>query len=175
MGFFDKGIHQTPQDNFMKRMLLIISGFLAVGFGFAGVFLPVLPTTPFLLLAAYCFARSSDRFYSWLISNRICGEYIRNYRAGRGMTLPHKIFVLALLWSLISYSAFLAVKLPWVRILLIIIAAGVTIHILMIRTYRPGKSRTCGIDGPDNAAAVPGHDCFDSVEKPLKPMDTGAS
>ncbi len=116
---------------------MIIAGLTSVGLGFIGVFLPILPTTPFLLLAAWCFAKSSQRFYIWLLTNRICGEYIRNYHEGRGMTLPHKVIVLILLWGVISYSAFVAVSIVWVRILLMIIAASVTTHILMIRTYRP--------------------------------------
>jgi uncharacterized protein len=125
----------------MKRLLLIITGLTSVGLGFIGVFLPILPTTPFLLLAAYCFAKSSQRFYTWLLTNRICGEYIRNYHEGRGMTLPHKIVVLIFLWSVISYSAFIVVSLVWVRILLMVIALSVTTHILMIRTYRPDKNK----------------------------------
>jgi len=70
-----------------------------------GLFLPVLPTTPFLLLAAVCYARSSERFYHWLMTNRWFGEYIRNYREGRGIPLKQKVLTISLLWVTIGYAA----------------------------------------------------------------------
>jgi hypothetical protein len=98
--------------------------------------LPVLPTTPFLLLASYLFARSSPRFNEWLLSNRLFGTYIRNYREGKGITLLHKITALAFLWLTIAYAAYV-VPTWWVRVLLAAIALGVTIHLLRAKTYRP--------------------------------------
>ena len=102
--------------------------------------LPILPTTPFLLLAAYCYARSSEPFYDWLLTNRLFGEYLRNYRAGRGITLRHKVFTLALLWLTIGYSACIAVSIWWVRLMLFGIAIAVTIHVAMIKTLRKQTS-----------------------------------
>ncbi len=119
------------------RVLLVAAGTLSVALGTLGIFLPVLPTTPFLLLAAYCYARSSRRFYDWLLNNRWFGDYIRNYREGRGVTVRHKAIALALLWATISYSALFAVQIPWVRLMLWGIAVAVTIHLLWIKTYRP--------------------------------------
>jgi len=78
------------------RYLLIISGTIFLGFGIIGIFLPILPTTPFLLLAAACYARSSKRFYNWLMNNRWFGNYIKNYRDGRGVPLKFKIFTIFL-------------------------------------------------------------------------------
>lgn len=120
----------------IKRNLLIISGTLSVGLGILGMFLPLLPTTPFLLLACYCYARSSRRFYNWLINNRWCGEYIRNYQEGKGITLKHKVLGIILLWLTISYSIWL-VSAWWVRLLLLGIATGVSGHLLRLRTFRP--------------------------------------
>ncbi len=119
-----------------QKTLLIISGTLSVGLGVLGMFLPLLPTTPFLLLAAYCYARSSPRFYNWLISNRWCGEYIRNYREGKGITRKHKMLAIILLWLTISYSIWV-ISAWWVRLLLLGIAVSVSIHLLRLRTFRP--------------------------------------
>ena len=69
------------------RYLLIISGTIFLGFGIVGIFLPILPTTPFLLLSAACYARSSQRFYYWLMNNKWFGNYIKNYNEGRGVPL----------------------------------------------------------------------------------------
>ena len=109
------------------------AGFLFFGLGVVGVFVPLLPTTPFLLLAAACFARSSERFYRWLLGNRWFGAYVRNYREGRGVPAKVKIFSIALLWIAISSSAAFVVSNLVVRIVLVVIAVGVTVHIVSIR------------------------------------------
>lgn len=124
----------------IKKYLLIASGTVAMVFGVLGMFLPVLPTTPFLLLAAACYSRSSDRFYQWLIQNRYFGEYIRNYREGRGMLLSQKILTLALLWISIGATVYFALPHLWQKILVIAIASAVTIHLARIKRYRPDQS-----------------------------------
>lgn len=124
--------------NQLKRGLLIAAGTLSVALGVIGMILPVLPTTPFLLLAAYCYARSSQRFYDWLMTNRWFGEYIRNYREGRGIPLRHKIVSISLLWLTIGYSALFVVPIWWVRILLFGIAIAVTTHLVRVKTLREG-------------------------------------
>lgn len=100
------------------------------------MFIPLLPTTPFLLLAAFCFARSSKSAHEWLLTNRWCGDYIKNYREKRGMQLKHKIISLSLLWGTIGYSFFIAEGNIMLRLLLVIIAAGVTTHIIFMPTFR---------------------------------------
>lgn len=122
--------------NPLTKGILIGIGVLCVGIGILGIFLPVLPTTPFLLLAAASFIRSSDRFYHRLINNRYLGAYIRNYREKRGMTLKLKLFSITLLWLTILYSAFFAVDTLWISIVLLAIAVTVTTHILMLRTLK---------------------------------------
>ena len=119
------------------RILLTTLGILFVGIGIFGVFLPVLPTTPFLLLAAACFARSSQRFYDWLLNNRWFGNYIRNYRDGKGLPLKQKAIIIILLWVAIGFSATFTVHALWVKIVLILIAIGVSMHILSLRTLKP--------------------------------------
>ncbi len=120
----------------IRRLILIACGMVCVAVGVIGIFVPLLPTTSPLLLAAFCFARSSPRFYHWLLHNRVFGSYIKNYREGRGMPLRSKVVTLGLLWLTIGFSIIYIA--PWrIKLLLLIIAIGVTTHILWIKTYRP--------------------------------------
>jgi len=116
----------------LARFLLVGGGTISVALGIAGVFLPLLPTTPFLLLAAALYSRSSERFHTWLLSNRWFGEYIRRYSERRSMTRRHKGFTLALLWTVLGVSAAFIVSDWWARLLLGIVAVGVTVHLLWI-------------------------------------------
>ena len=118
------------------RILLIIAGTLSVGLGILGVFVPVLPTTPFLLLAAACYARSSQRLYGWLLNNKWFGNYIRSYLERRGIPLKMKALTLTLLWITIGSSVAFAVQSFVVRLILVLIAVGVSLHILCIRTLK---------------------------------------
>ncbi len=117
----------------VKRRLLIGAGALSTGLGVIGIFVPILPTTPFLLLAAACYMRSSERFYRWLVTNRVFGAYIRNYIEGRGMPVRIKIFIILLLWLTIGLTIAFGVQNMVVRIVLICVAIGVTVHIALIR------------------------------------------
>ena len=114
------------------RWTLLISGFLAMALGVIGIFLPVLPTVPFLLLALACFARSSERFYIWLLDHAHFGPIIRPYINGQGMKCVSKVKAIALVWASISLSAFYLVELDWVRWLLLLIACGVTLYLLKL-------------------------------------------
>ena len=118
------------------RGLLITAGTFFVGLGVLGIFLPLLPTTPFLLLAAACYVRSSKRFYNWLLNNKWFGNYIKNYQEKKGVPLKVKLSSLSLLWITILFSAVFVVDIFFVRIILILIATCVTIHILYIRTLK---------------------------------------
>ncbi len=120
------------------RWLLVAAGFFFVGLGVVGAFLPLLPTTPFLLLAAACFARSSERFYRWLLGNRWFGVYLRDYREGRGIPVRIKVVTIGALWVVIGLSAAFAVSSLIVRVILLLIAAAVTAHILSIKPKRGG-------------------------------------
>jgi len=81
----------------LVRVVLIVAGTFSIALGILGIFVPVLPTTPFLLLAAACYARSSQRFYDWLLNNKYFGNYIRNYRERKAIPLKGKVLALALL------------------------------------------------------------------------------
>ena len=117
----------------LSKMVFIAAGTLSVGLGVAGILLPLMPTTPFLLLAAFFYSRSSDRFYQWLITNRWFGDYIRDYREGRGIRRRHKITAITTLWAAILFSTWL-VSLWWVGVILFIIASCVTTHLLWMKT-----------------------------------------
>ena len=119
----------------LKRQLLITAGTLSLAVGIIGIAVPVLPTTPFLLLAAGCYLRSSPRFYNWLMTNRLFGAYIRNYIEGRGIPVKVKLFIIILLWAAIGVSIWLTANLT-VTLILLIIATGVTLHIIFIRVKR---------------------------------------
>ena len=109
---------------------------MSTGLGIIGVFIPILPTTPFLLLAAACYMRSSERFYRWLISNRIFGAYVSGYIEGRGMPVRIKILTILLLWLTIGLTVTFGVQNMIIRIVLICVAIGVTTHIILIRKKR---------------------------------------
>jgi uncharacterized membrane protein YbaN (DUF454 family) len=116
------------------RNLLITAGTLAAFMGILGIFLPVLPTTPFLLLAAFCYVRSSPKLYQMLLNNKICGLYLKNYLEQKGMILRYKILTLAFLWIVMGITIVFATESRILRIILGLVASGVTIHILTIRT-----------------------------------------
>jgi uncharacterized membrane protein YbaN (DUF454 family) len=120
----------------LKRRLFIIAGTISIGIGVIGIIVPVLPTTPFLLLAAICYMRGSRRLYNALLCNRFIGSYVRNYLEGRGMSLKVKFWTLSLLWIAIGCTATLATNNLIIRILLLAVLIGVTIHILLIRSPR---------------------------------------
>jgi len=112
---------------------LIIIGFFFVGIGVIGIFLPLLPTTPFFLLAAICFARSSERFHKWLLNHRLFGKYVKGYQGKEKIPAKIKIFTICLLWVTIVLSGFILFRELYIRVILFIIAIVVTIHILNIQ------------------------------------------
>ncbi len=118
------------------KILYVTLGSIALGLGVLGIFLPVLPTTPFLLLAAALWCKGSPRLYEWLLNSKHLGTYIRNFRETRAIPLRAKIVSVTMLWTTILLSAFLAVHVWWLRILLFCIAAAVTRHILSFETLK---------------------------------------
>jgi uncharacterized membrane protein YbaN (DUF454 family) len=131
--------NHAPAIQSWLRILLVITGTVCVGLGIVGIFVPVLPTTPFLLLAAVCYARSSQRFHGWLLNNKLFGSYIRNYLEKKGITLRAKIITLSLLWITIGASVAFAVETLALKLILVIIATGVSIHVLSLRTLKHEK------------------------------------
>ena len=126
----------VPTADKLKRRIFVIAGSIALVIGITGIVVPILPTTPFLLLAAFCYMRGSQRLYNALLCNRFVGNYIRNYLEGKGMFLKMKIWTLSLLWLTIVLTAILVTESLIIRIILAIVLIGVTIHILKITTAR---------------------------------------
>jgi len=115
------------------RFALLVVGWLCVALGVIGIFLPVLPTTPFLLLAAACFVRSSKRFYLWLVLHPRLGPWVRDYLDGQGIPRRAKGYALGLMWLSIALSCYL-VPLPWARAFMLTSAVLVSIYILRQKT-----------------------------------------
>lgn len=118
------------------RYLLLAIGWLSVALGVVGIFLPLLPTTPFLLLAAACFARSSPRFHHWLVHHPKLGPWIHGYLSGEGIPLKAKVYAIALMWGSIGLSCYL-VPLPWARAFMLASALFVSLYILKQKTLPP--------------------------------------
>lgn len=129
-----------PHENNVVRWIFAASGLILVGIGIVGMFLPLLPTTIFFILAAWCFARSSQKFYHWIHHNRLFGKYISDYSSGRGMSVKSKIFSIAFLWAGILASYIFLTENIYVRILLLVIAVGVTWHLIAIKTAKEEAS-----------------------------------
>jgi len=120
-------------ENHVKKTLYNIAGTIALLAGVLGIFLPLLPTTPFLLLASACYLRGSRRMHQWLMNQRHLGSYLRSYQEGRGIPLRAKITALALMWPSLAFSMWF-VPLPWVRPLLLLPGIFVTIYLLRMPT-----------------------------------------
>jgi len=118
----------------VKRTILLSVGFCSLGLGVIGVFIPLLPTTPFLLLSASCFLKSSARLYRRLIGHKVLGKYIENYLNHRAVSLRSKLVSVSLLWVTIGSTIVFFVDTWSVRCILGLVAIGVTIHLLRLRT-----------------------------------------
>jgi uncharacterized membrane protein YbaN (DUF454 family) len=126
----------------LVRGILLVGGTISLVLGAIGLFLPILPTTPFLLLAAACYLRSSERMHKWLINNRWFGEYIRNYQEGRGVSMKVKLFTVVFLWVVILYSTLFVVdEILIAQIVLLAIAVGVSIHMFRLPTFKKQNQR----------------------------------
>lgn len=118
------------------KTLCIILGTISLGLGILGIFLPLLPTTPFLLLTAALYCKSSPRLYQWLLNHKYFGTYIRNYRENKAIPLQAKIVSLSLMWGTMLYCILFLIPFVWVKIILFLVSTGVTYHILSFKTLK---------------------------------------
>ena len=118
----------------LKRVFFVVAGSIFLGLGAIGILIPILPTTPFLLLSAACYYKGSERLHQWMLNNRWFGSYLRNYEEGKGIQLRTKALIVSLLWITIGYSAVFVVNVLLLRIVLLGIAVAVSVHVLMLPT-----------------------------------------
>ena len=118
--------------SYVTRMILIAIGWLSIVAGVIGLFLPLVPTVPLLLLAAACFARSSERFHRWLVEHDHLGPLVRDYLQGGGIPLRAKVTAIGMVWVSVPISAFFFVSILWVRVMLMVIATGITLYLLSL-------------------------------------------
>ncbi len=118
-----------------KKVVLVISGSVLLALGALGIFLPVLPTTPFVIGAALCYSGSATSVYSRLIKNKYFGPYIENYKTQSGVPVRVKIQALIMLWCLLLVSIIFVPE-ALVKYLLGAVGVGVTIHLLTIKTKK---------------------------------------
>ena len=117
-----------------SSLLLVSAGWVCTGLGVAGIFLPLVPTVPLLLLAAACFARSSPRAYCWLLDHPRLGPMVSGYLEGEGIPVRAKVMAVTTLWLSISLTLFLTSPGPWLTLLLLAIASGITLYLLRLPT-----------------------------------------
>ena len=117
----------------IKKYILIIIGLLSLTLGIIGIFFPILPTTPFLLLSSFCFIRSSKKLYNWLINHKIFGKYIYNYLENHAIKKSAKISAMVFLWPSLSLTIYIIQSNP-IRLILFAIGIIVSKHILSLKT-----------------------------------------
>lgn len=120
----------------VMKVICILLGSLSLGLGIAGIFLPLLPTTPFLLLTAALYFRGSPRLYNWLLRQKRLGPYIRNFREHKAIPLHAKIVSVSLTWITILYCVAFLLPQVWLKVLLLALATGITCHILSYKTLK---------------------------------------
>ena len=118
------------------KYLLIILGSICLALVVIGIFLPLLPTTPFLLLSAALYVRSSDKLYQWLIHQKYLGEYIRNFREHKAIPLRAKIISITMVWITLTYCALAIADEVWLKAIFLVLAISVTWHILSYKTLK---------------------------------------
>ena len=118
------------------KTVCIILGTVSLTLGIIGIFLPLLPTTPFLLLTAALYFRGSPRLYQWLLNHKCLGPYIRSFRENKAIPLRAKIISLLLMWGTMVYCIFFLIPLTEIKTVLFLVAVGVTWHILSFKTLK---------------------------------------
>jgi len=116
----------------------------SLSIGIVGIFIPLLPTTPFLLLSAICFLKSSKSLYNWIINHKVFGNYIKNYIQYRAVSKMTKVFSILFLWAAITCSIVFFTNILWIRILLFLVAISVTTHLLSLRTLTKDMIENAG-------------------------------
>ena len=122
----------------MKKAVLVAAGSVSLALAVLGVFLPLLPTTPFLLLASACYVRSSERLHGWLMGNRVLGGYVRAFKERRGVPLRAKLTTVALLWLPLLYSVY-RLDVFWLELALVLMGMTWSVLIFRMKSFKEGE------------------------------------
>ncbi len=118
------------------KKLLTIAGSFFVFLGVLGIFLPIVPTVPFLVIAVFCYSKGSKKHYKWLIKNKFLGKYIEDYHKGRGIPLHAKIIAITTMWFSITFSVIFFVPYDSIKIIMVVVAILVTIYLVRAKTLK---------------------------------------
>lgn len=147
------------------RSLYNFLGWLCVALGIIGIILPLMPTTVFLILASVCFSRGSPQYKEWLLNHPRFGHYIRDYQAGRGIPKKCKVIAIAMIWTSIGTSAIFLVSALWLKVLLLAIAAGVSLYLYWLPSTQLEKCPvTAALKAADLNNTGPVTPCSDGHE-----------
>lgn len=130
----------------VKRYFLIGAGTILAVLGLIGMLLPVMPATPFLLLAAGCYLQSSEKLYQRLITNKLLGKYITNYREHKAIPKGGKIISISLLWLSLCFSTFFVLSDLWAVIALLLAGLAITAYLLSFKTLPAENSKESTIE-----------------------------
>jgi uncharacterized membrane protein YbaN (DUF454 family) len=128
--------HPVLRQTRFARIAWVTVGHTAVGFAAVGAVLPLIPATPFLLIAAYCYSRGSLRFYNWLFTNRYFGHYLTDYRAGKGIPLRVKVLTLLFMWPSTIVMVLFVIPHLWLKLTVLVIPLALSVHILLLKTKK---------------------------------------
>jgi uncharacterized protein len=131
------------------KIVYVILGTISLVLGTLGIFLPLLPTTPFYILTAWLYMRGSEKFYRKVMENKYFGTIVRNFQEDKSISLKTKIVIISTLWATILFSAFFVISIWLIRFLLFAIAIGVTIHILSFKTKKTANTKESEIHKVD--------------------------
>jgi uncharacterized membrane protein YbaN (DUF454 family) len=118
----------------LVKTLFLFIGIVSLVLGFIGIFLPLLPTTPFILLAAYCFAKSSERFHRYIMQHKLFGRMVTDFYEKKVISTKHKIIALTLMWTTLSLSVIFFMPYIWVKLVVLGIGVSVSVYLLTFRS-----------------------------------------
>ncbi|MBI3189711.1 MAG: YbaN family protein [Ignavibacteriales bacterium] len=118
----------------MKKFLLLFTGSLCIVIGVIGIVVPLLPTVPFLLLAAYLYAKGSERFYLWLIHHKWLGTILKNYKEGKGIPVRIRMYSVLFLWLTIGASIVVLIEDTTAKIIMLLVASGITLRLMLMKS-----------------------------------------
>lgn len=131
-----KFVYQYKPVHPVLRTILLVVGTISLGIGLTAIIVPGLPTTPFVFIAIFCYARSSERMYTWMMNNKHIGQQYHNLREGKGISMATKLYSLAMAWTMIIISVSV-LDILVLRIFLVVLGLIMAVVMWRLKTYRP--------------------------------------